>query len=110
MSKSKRTKATEIPYCVKTKVWERDGHLCIFCHKPGLPEGHVVPRSHSGLGIETNIITVCRPCHNKLDNSTKRAEMLFFAERYLKFHYPDWKREDQIYDKWRWMREQTDMP
>ncbi len=31
--KKARTIATSIPKSVKEKVWERDNHQCIFCHK-----------------------------------------------------------------------------
>lgn len=31
--KKARTIATSIPKSVKEKVWERDNHKCIFCHK-----------------------------------------------------------------------------
>ena len=76
-SKHKRTKACEISKKTKLIVYERDGGCCIFCGKIGLPEAHVIPRSHGGLGCPENIITVCRSCHDKLDNSTERKKMIF---------------------------------
>mgnify|MGYP003549053272 FL=1 len=100
-SKHKRTKACEISKKTKLIVYERDGRCCIFCGKIGLPEAHVIPRSHGGLGCPENIITVCRTCHDKLDNSTERKKMLFFAIKYLKRFYPDWKKENFIFDKYR---------
>lgn len=100
-SKHKRTKACEISKKTKLIVYERDGGCCIFCGKIGLPEAHVIPRSHGGLGCPENIITVCRSCHDKLDNSTDRKKMFFFAIKYLKRFYPEWKKEDFIFDKWR---------
>lgn len=100
-SKHRRTKACEISKKTKLIVYERDGGCCIFCGKIGLPEAHVIPRSHGGLGCPENIITVCRSCHDKLDNSTERKKMLFFAIKYLKRFYPEWKKEDFIFDKWR---------
>lgn len=95
----KRTKACAIPKEVKLIVYERDLEKCIFCGAPGLPEAHVIPRSHGGLGIPQNIVTVCRKCHDKLDNSTHRQRMLPEAVAYLKSFYPDWKKEDYVYDK-----------
>lgn len=100
-SKHKRTKACEISQKTKLIVYERDGGCCIFCGKIGLPEAHVIPRSHGGLGCPENIITVCRSCHDKLDNSTDRKKMLFYAIQYLKWFYPDWKKENFIFEKWR---------
>ena len=68
-SKHKRTKACSISTKTKLIVYERDKGCCIFCGKIGLPEAHIIPRSHGGLGCEENIVTACRSCHDKLDNS-----------------------------------------
>lgn len=100
-SKHKRTKACEISKKTKLIVYERDGGCCIFCGKIGLPEAHVIARSHGGLGCPENIITICRKCHEKLDNSTERKKMQFYAINYLKGFYPGWKKEDFIFEKWR---------
>lgn len=95
----KRTKAISISKEVKEKVYERDGGICIFCHRAGLPEAHVISRAHGGLGIETNIVTACRTCHDRMDNSTDRDMYLAVAVDYLKNIYPDWKSEDQVYKR-----------
>lgn len=96
----KRTRSCAIPKEVKLIVYERDHERCIFCGAPGLPEAHVIPRSHGGLGVPQNIITVCRCCHDKLDNSTDRQQMLDVAVGYLKRYYPDISQTDVIYQKW----------
>lgn len=96
----KRTRACGIPKEVKLIVYERDHERCIFCGAPGLPEAHVIPRSHGGLGVPQNIITVCRSCHDKLDNSTDRQQMLDVAVAYLGSYYPDISQTDVIYQKW----------
>lgn len=96
----KRTRACAISKKTKEIVYERDMGACIFCGAPGLPEAHVVPRSHGGLGIPENIVTVCRPCHDRLDNSTDRQQMLQVAAEHLKSFYPDWNEKDLIFDKW----------
>ena len=84
----------------KLRVYERDKRRCIFCGAPGLPEAHVVPRSHGGLGIPQNIVTVCRPCHDKMDNSVQRQQMLQQAAEHLKRFYPDWDAKKYVFDKW----------
>ena len=96
----RRTRACSISKKTKLKVFERDQGCCIFCGRPGLPEAHVVPRSHGGLGIEENIVTVCRPCHDMLDNSVFRQRMLEMAAEHLRQFYPDWNINDFIYEKW----------
>lgn len=85
---------------VRRQVEVRDDGLCIFCHKPGRGEAHVVSRAQGGLGIEENIITVCRPCHDLLDNSQARGVMLKIAEAYLREHYPVWEKEMLVYHKY----------
>lgn len=96
----KRTKACAISKKTKERVYKRDNGRCIFCGAPGLPEAHYIPRSHGGLGIEQNVITACRPCHDKLDNSTQRKEMLKEAADYLRRCYTEWNEQKLIFDKW----------
>lgn len=96
----KRTRACAISQKTKLRVYERDKGRCIFCGAPGLPEAHYIPRSHGGLGIEQNIVTACRPCHDKMDNSTDRQQMLQVAADHLKRLYPDWNEQSLVYDKW----------
>ena len=96
----KRTRACAISKKTKQRVYERDMGACIFCGAPGLPEAHVVPRSHGGLGCEENIVTVCRTCHDKLDNSVERQQMLQEAAEHLMRFYPDWDAKKFVFDKW----------
>ena len=96
-----RTKHTNIPTKVKQRVWERDNGECIFCHSPNaFPEAHIIPRSHNGRGIEENIVTVCRICHGKMDNSSDRQFYLDAAKSYVRSIYPDWNEKMCTYDKW----------
>ena len=95
----KRTKACSIKAAVKKRVEERDGGCCIFCGVKGRGEAHVIPRSAGGLGVEQNLITACRPCHDALDNSLSRPVMLEIAKQYLKAFYPEWTPDAVIYKK-----------
>lgn len=95
----KRTRACAISKETRKRVEERDGHCCIFCGRPGRGESHVIPRSHGGLGIEQNIITVCRPCHYNMDDTISRPFYLELARQYLSGHYPGWNPQDLIYKK-----------
>ena len=96
----KRTKACAISKKAKEMVYKRDEGSCIFCGAPGLPEAHYIPRSHGGLGVPQNIVTVCRPCHDKMDNSVQRQQMLQQAAEHLKRFYPGWNEQNLIFDKW----------
>lgn len=96
---SKRTKALSIKPRVKAAVEMRDMGACIFCGMPGRGEAHFISRAQGGLGIEENLLTVCRSCHDRMDNSTDRKEMLRTAEEYLRIRYPYWDRSLLIYEK-----------
>lgn len=97
----KRTKALDISKKVKDAVWERDGHRCILCGSyQAMPNAHYIPRSHGGLGIEQNIVTLCHVCHHKYDNTTERSFLGERIKHYLKFKYSDWDETKLIYKKW----------
>lgn len=102
--KHRQTKEKEIPKKVKQAVWERDRHKCIFCHKQVPVECaccHFIARSHLGLGIEQNILTLCSECHRVYDNTDKRQEIMKIFRKYLKSKYQNWNEEDLIYNKWK---------
>lgn len=96
---NKRTKALAISYEVKCAAYRRDKGLCIFCGRPGLPEAHYIPRSHGGLGIEENILTVCRDCHRRLDQTTERPALLQRAKEHLDLWYPNFSDDERVYRK-----------
>ena len=99
---SERAKATQISLKVKKAVYERDGGLCVVCGRPGIPEAHYVPRSAGGLGIEQNIVCLCRDCHDKFDfgDGETMASIAKVVRDHLKDCYPDWNEEDLIYKKY----------
>lgn len=96
----KRTKALAISPEVKKRVWERDAKCCVWCGSfNAAPEAHFIPRSLSGLGIEENVLTLCRKCHNDFDRTPKREEMRNYFRKYLQSMYPDWDEKNLIYRK-----------
>lgn len=98
---NKRSKACDIPQAVKKAVWERDKKRCIYCGNcEAMPSCHFIPRSKGGLGIEKNIVTLCRNCHYNFDQTDLRPYYKEFIEDYLKSIYKDWKKEDLVYTKW----------
>ena len=94
-----RTKAVAITPKTREIVEKRDNYSCIFCGKPGRGEAHFVNRSQGGLGIEQNIITVCRYCHNQMDNGQATKLYRDKAEQYLKSKYPEWDKSALVYKK-----------
>ena len=107
--KSKRSKATDIPMSVKKKVFERDCGRCVVCGMGGsvMPNAHILSRAKGGLGIETNIVTLCtdlnpNKCHSKFDNGTREEHkrILELIEAYMKSIYGySWNIKDQKYKK-----------
>ena len=95
-----RTKALAISKSVKDTVFKRDGGKCILCGKPGIPEAHYIPRSQGGLGIEENIVTLCRPCHNRLDQTAERERLLERVKQHLELWYPFFEARDRYYRRW----------
>lgn len=96
----RRTKALSISKAVKEKVWERDDGCCVYCGSPyALPEAHYIPRSQGGLGVEKNVLTMCRDCHRRFDQTVERQKMKGFFRAYLEKQYPDWNEDELIYKK-----------
>lgn len=98
----KATKHTAISKRVKDVVYIRDKGECVVCHRPGLPNAHVVRRSHLGKGIEQNVVCLCPSCHWKFDQGKDPKEREAIYVRivcHLKGFYPDWSRADMIYRK-----------
>lgn len=97
----KRTKALDICKKVKDIVWERDFHCCILCGSPNaMPNAHYIARSHSGLGVEQNIVTLCMSCHHDYDNTTFRPIIKKEISEYLQSKYSDWDEGNLIYKKY----------
>ena len=98
----KRTRALDISKKVKDEVWERDGHQCILCGSPkAMPNAHYIARSHGGLGIPENIVTLCFACHDRYDNSSDRPWIREQIREYLSDRYEGWNESKLIYTKWR---------
>lgn len=100
---NRRTKATSIPEKVKKAVYERDNHSCVVCGAPGNPWCHILSRAHSGMGIETNLVTLCNSHHHLFDEGSleERKWIGEIIEKHMKSIYGEsWCKEDQAYKKW----------
>lgn len=99
--KTARSKACDITQAVKKKVWERDEQKCIVCwSRNAMPNAHFIPRSHGGLGVEQNIVTLCQDCHRAYDQSHQRPTYQAYIRNYLKEKYGDeWSEDKLIYKK-----------
>jgi len=99
MGKHRQTKACEISKAVKLAVLERDEGICENCGKQGLPEAHFIGKAQGGLGVEENIVTLCRKCHRLYDNSEHRHEIRWKLRKHLKEKYPGWDEKKLYYKK-----------
>lgn len=94
--KSERSKACDISPSVKKAVWWRDRGRCILCgDKAAMPNAHFISRAEGGLGVEENIVTLCRACHAEYDQSTHRKAIREEIRQYLISKYgAEWNEED----------------
>ena len=114
---TKRAKSTQISTRTKKAVYDRDNGLCVVCGRRGFPDAHYVPRFKGGLGIEENLVTLCRECHDKFDHGDEPTMITIGIKvrNYLKEHYPDIEYPDiryypgkgsklvyKKYDGWEW--------
>lgn len=69
-------------------VFEKQGESCAFCEsREYLVIDHVIPLSHGGLNVETNIQFLCSKCNSRKgnkDNEVAKEEYLFDKNRQWK--------------------------
>jgi 5-methylcytosine-specific restriction endonuclease McrA len=86
-----RKQACDITPKVREIVKARDGHKCVYCGTTySLQLAHIfINRSHSGLGVEQNLTTLCIACHMSLDNGReeKAKPIRDYCEWYLNSRY-----------------------
>ena len=90
---------THISHEVREKVYERDQFdgwtCCIYCGKPrGIEVHHFIERSRGGLGIEENLVCLCKACHTKIHQGD--TDLQNFLRGYLSEHYAGWDEESLI--------------
>lgn len=104
MARHRMTKACAITRQTRLEVALRDNGRCVNCGSIyGIPNAHFVPRSHGGLGIEQNILTLCPTCHHLFDNSDQRQVLKEKFREYLSGCYADWDESKLYYKKWRFV-------
>lgn len=53
---------------IRKRILERDGYLCQMCLSEGLYTSashvdHIVPKQKGGTNAESNLQSLCKPCH-----------------------------------------------
>lgn len=55
-------------------TFERDGRRCVVCGRSeALSIHHIKPRALGGRNHSSNLVTLCRPCHEAIEDGIKRA-------------------------------------
>jgi 5-methylcytosine-specific restriction protein A len=49
---------------LRAQILERDVHTCRSCGQPASQVDHVVPKHRGGTDDETNLVSLCRRCHD----------------------------------------------
>lgn len=90
---------THISQEVRDAVYNRDSYdgwpCCAYCGKPrGIEVHHYIERSRGGLGIEENLICLCKRCHTRVHQGD--TELQNFVREYLSEHYDGWDENNLI--------------
>ena len=86
----------------RERVFERDGHLCVFCKAPAVDAHHIIERRlfpDSGYYID-NGCSVCEKHHLECERTLITVEEVRHACGITKIVLPPHMYSDQIYDKW----------
>jgi len=87
-----RQQATSISKEVREQVLKRDNDRCVICGSNFNLQIHhcFINRSHGGLGVKENLVTLCCQCHFYADNG--RTEQMNAVNNviygYMKSKYP----------------------
>lgn len=102
-----QTKYTAISKETKDKIYQRDNGQCIIegCTKTNVDPAHYIGRAQGGLGIEQNLVCLCRLHHDLYDNGAYRKLIGNKIKKYLDDLYPDFSDEQRVYNKYRWLDE-----
>ena len=60
---------------------------------------HFIKRSHGGLGVPQNIVTLCNRCHLQFDSSKDSMHIRAMIRDYLRNKYVGWQEHELRYVK-----------
>jgi len=88
-------RAQKISWGLRQEVFERDDWKCRHCrNRQTLDPHHVIFRSQGGDNDKSNLLTLCRKCHDDLHAGRLRIEVveMFPFDLVVKFwHLEGWK-------------------
>lgn len=59
-----------VPRWSRSRLLERDRHVCAYCGKAAATVDHVLPRSRGGDSSWLNTVAACWKCNNRKDDMT----------------------------------------
>jgi hypothetical protein len=86
----------------RERVFERDGHQCVFCSKPAQDAHHIIERRlwpDGGYYLE-NGASVCADHHMQCETTEISVEDVRLACGITKIIVPPHLYDDHVYDKW----------
>lgn len=86
----------------REQVFQRDGHNCVICKKPGQDAHHIVERRlwDDGGYFLGNGATLCGPCHIRAEETTLSCREIREAAGIERIWLPGHLYADYEYDKW----------
>lgn len=67
-SRSQRSRRPSLSPYIRSRILERDGHECAYCHYEATHVDHIVPYSYGGMDDDENLVASCDIC-NRLANN-----------------------------------------
>ena len=76
--------SSSTPSLSNMTLFKRDANNCLYCGEffnyKDLSRDHVIPLSHGGLDVWTNVVTSCKRCNNQKGGRTpEKANMMLLA-------------------------------
>ena len=86
----KQSKRNEFSALTRKRIKERD-RVCKGCGGKGTQIHHVMPRSQSGRGVESNGMLVCHECHKMFHDNPElmKGWQRIYSDRYGEGYYKD---------------------
>ena len=81
---SNYTRSSRISRPLRTKIFDRDGRVCVYCGScENLSVDHILPKSLGGGDEEENLVTSCSRCNSMKGAKSAATIIELWAQRRL---------------------------
>ena len=81
---SNYTRSSRISRPLRTKIFDRDGRVCVYCgSSENLSVDHILPKSLGGGDEEENLVTSCSRCNSMKGAKSAATIIELWAQRRL---------------------------